>query len=275
MTGEPLAESPEPAVERGRALLAAPPWSERARAVTLLAVRPPRAPWADREAAPAFWLLVNAEEARLLGDPWHDPLVRDGLRRADDRSAEPPVELTVLTAEAAARLLEPVTRRALEARWLIRHAAVVHDPINRHEGLAAAAGRLPADALERIARPLLLQALTAIGGIGVVDADAVIAAGEAAGAVTRLACVLEDGTHPPAEWLLSAARETRLGKRIASWLDDLGPALGGDERARRWVADGAPGLLREVAAALRPEFGDREWLLDPERFALRPPPQRR
>ena len=275
MTGEPLAESPEPAVERGRALLAAPPWSERARAVTLLAVRPPRAPWADRGSAPAFWLLLDAEEARLLGDPWHDPLVRDGLRRAEDRSAEPPVELTVLTAEAAARLLAAVTRRALEARWLIRHASVVYDPLNRYEGLVASAGRLPAEALERITRPLLMQALTAIEGIGVVGADAVVAAGEAAGAVTRLACVLEDGTHPPAEWLLPAARETRLGKRIASWLDDLGPALGGDERAQRWIADGAQGVLREAAAALRPEFGGREWLRDPERFALRPPPEPR
>jgi len=93
---------------------------------------------------------------------------------------------------------------------------------------------------------------------------------EAAAPLARLACVLEEGTHPPTEWLLPAARETRLGKRIAPWLDDVVPAVAGDARAARWTRESGAGVLREVATVLRTEFAASDWLRDPETYALRP-----
>jgi hypothetical protein len=103
------------------------------------------------------------------------------------------------------------------------------------------------------------------------ETGALILAGEAAGALTRLACVLEEGSHPPSDLLAGAARETRLGRRIGSWLDDAAPSVSGDERAARWIRDSSTGVLREVAGALHAGFGNQEWLRDPSAFTLRPP----
>jgi hypothetical protein len=70
--------------------------------------------------------------------------------------------------------------------------------------------------------------------------------------------------------LIPAARATHLGSRIASWLDDLAPAVGGDERAARWIRDSGQGVLREVVAMLRVEFSGRDWLDDPMAQTIRP-----
>jgi hypothetical protein len=84
--------------------------------------------------------------------------------------------------------------------------------------------------------------------------------------------VIEEGSHPPAQWLLPAARTTELGARLASWLDDLGPTLGGEHpAAASRVIDGCAGIRRAVEAAVRPEFSRAAWFQSPETWALRPP----
>ncbi|MYE33096.1 MAG: hypothetical protein F4X80_10710 [Chloroflexi bacterium] len=248
-------------------LLDEPPWDELERDLTLLLVRPPLADWVDTSTAaeldPAFWLILDAADARTLLEPWLSPLMRDGLRRVRDDGGE----LTVLTVEACAALLEASTRRAFETRWTLRHAEVLHDPRGRHEGLATAAARLEVDALERSARALYLQAFAGLDALQHAGGDPLIAAGEAAGAVTRLACLLDEGCYPPTEWLYPAARATQRSRWLRPWLD----SLTGDEDARGRAAQAAPDVLRELASGLRAQFSNRPWLQDPERFALRAP----
>ena len=275
------------AAERGLALLDAPPWEERAREVMLLMVRPPRASsdsmWEDDPAIlalpPAYWLLLEAEDARTLPEPWHEALARHGLRRTREAGPNPAdltdlTDLTVLTIEGYSALLEATTRRALEARWSVRHATVLHDPLSRHEGFGLAAGRVPVDALERIVRPLFLQAHAALDALPLTVAGALVVAGEAAAAVTRLAWLMEEGAYPPAEWLHAAARDTRLGRRLRPWLEALPQAATGEAGARQRVLQAAPTVLEELQAALRPDFSNRDWLQDPEAYSLRPPRQR-
>lgn len=255
----------------GTAMLAAAPWPELAGRALLLLVRPPAAAWATG-AAPTLWLILDTVEARALPLGMREPLLADGVTR-DIAGVD--VDLAVFTSEATARTLEASTRHALEVRWALRHAEALHDPLHRAPGLAAAASRLPIEALERVVRPLYVQAVSALGALLDEPADgrrdtALLLLAEAAAPLARLACVLEEGAHPPTEWLLPAARETRLGKRIVPWLDDVVPAVAGDARAARWTRESGAGVLREVAAALHNEFAGRDWLRDPETYALRP-----
>ena len=266
MTSEEVDPRP-PEADPRLALLDEPPWDELERDLTLLLVRPPLAEWVDASAAadlaPAYWLLLDATDARTLPEPWLSPLMRDGLRRLRDDSGE----LTVLTTEGCAAFLEASTRRAFETRWTLRHAEVLHDPRGRHEGIAAAAARLEVDALERSARALYLQVFASLDALQHTGDDPLIAAGEAAGAVARLACLLDEGCYPPTEWLYPAARATQRSRWLRPWLD----ALTGDEEARLRAADAASDVLRELASGLRVQFADRQWLQDPERFSLRAP----
>lgn len=252
-------EDGDPLADEARTLLAKAPWNERTQALTLLGVRPPERAPAEEHAR--LWLILDAEDVRDLADEWRDPLLLHGLRRLREAS----IELTVVTSEGAAALLESTSRRALEARWELRHAVVLRDGRGRFPGLSAAAGRLPEGALERLVRPLYLQADRAFGAWQRAPANstaAAIAGGEAASAVTRLACVLDEGAHPIIEWLPAAARETALGRRIAPWIDSLTPGLAAD-------------ILAALVRALRTEFADRDWLRDPETYGSRPPPRRR
>lgn len=267
MTTEDFEPRPLPSDADPRlALLDGDPWDELERDLTLLLVRPPLADWVDDRVAdldPAFWLLLDAADARTLPEPWLSPLMRDGFRRVRDEQAE----LTVLTTESCSAFLEASTRRAFEARWTLRHVGVLHDPRGRHEGLAAAATRLEVDALERAARALYLQVFATLDALPHAGEAALIASGEAAGAIARLACLLDEGCYPPAEWLYPAARATERSRWLRPWLD----ALTGDEDARDRAAQAAPDVLRELASGLRVQFADRAWLQDPERFALRAP----
>ncbi len=254
-------EAVVPLAARARALLEAPPWNDRPYALTLLAVEPP-------EGAPAgpqrLWLVVDAADVRDLDAEWREPLLRHRLRRAGDES----FDTTVATTDGVEALLDGVSRRALEVRWEFRHAHVLHDPSGRAERLSAAARRLPEHTLERLVRPLHLQAVRSLealsraGGTGAAanERAAALSGGEAASALTRLACILDEGAHPSADWLDAAARQTALGRRIAPWLDSRAPGSG-------------EAVLGEAARALRAHFADREWLREPETYALRPPPR--
>ena len=267
MTDEGAAAAPgESARAWARSLLDAAPWTELTERLSLLLTAPPAVQWADGdESVPrAAWLIVDAATLRALPPELREPLLSDGnsVRRAPDG------ELTVFTLDALSRLLDATTRRSLELRWNVRHAEPLHDPLRRQEELSAAAARLPDDAYERIVRPLYLQAVASLLALARPD---VVVAGEAAAALARLACVLEDGIHPPPQWLMAAVAETELGARITSWLHDLPRALGGDEVAGRRVVSGGEAVRRAVDAVLRPHFGTARWFKAPEAYALRQP----
>lgn len=270
-TGE-AADGRTQIVDAGRALLEAGPWDEVASRGLLVLVRPPVLEWAVTNAPPLLWLILDGTEARALGPELRNPLVRDGSTLVHVRATAttPELQLAVLTSEAIARHLEGVTRRSLEMKWLARHGQSLHDPLHRFDSLRGMAARLPVDALERVARPLYVQAAQALEALAGTppaaegaDDGAVLPAVEAMSALCRLACVLDDGSHPPAEWLLASARETALGKRLSSWLDDVPRAVAGEARAARWIRDSGGGVLREATAALRAEFAGRDWLDDP------------
>jgi hypothetical protein len=267
----------EQVAEAARALLATPAWEPVAPRTLLLRVRPPAAEWADASGTPLLWAILDASEARAFPPELRGALVRDGsaFERVPGGADPPAMQLAVFTSEGIGRLLEGVTRRSLEARWSVRHAEPLHDPLHRFDMLVGAAARLPADALERIVRPLYVQAAQALDALAAAPPEgrpetALVLAGEAAAAVCRLACVVESGSHPPAEWLVPEARTTHLGKRVSSWLDDLAPAVGGEERAARWIRDSGAGVLRELVGVLRAEFAGRDWLNDPQAQAIRP-----
>ena len=263
---------------RGRAeqLLATTPWADIAPRALVLLARPPRDEWAEPLGTPALWVVLDGAEARALPAETRGALLQDGVQVLGGGPAEQQDVATVLlTADGLGRLLDGVARRSLEARWLVRHGEALHDPLRRYERAAGAAARLPADGLERATRPLFLRAATMLDTLAAVPPQrlrdtALLLIGEAAGAAARLACVLDEGSHPPVDWLLPAARETRLGRRLEAWLDDIAPAVAGDARAARWVAESGSGVLRELVSALRADFAGRDWLLHPLDQALRP-----
>lgn len=252
-----------------RALVAAPPWAEVASHITVLLTAPGTPAWADTR-TPALLIVLEGAEARALGEPWR-PVLRDGVLSVSAPAAGLSGTMAAMTADALARSLDGATRRALELRWTVRHAHVLHDPLRRHETIAQAAGRVPEAALERIIRGLYLAAVAALRAVQDAATLDAVTVGEAAGAAARLACALESASHPPAQWLLPAAAETALGQRLAAWFADLGGAIAGDPRAGRWVRDAVDGVLRELSEAVRPSFAGAEWRADPESFALRPP----
>ena len=256
---EPLAAGAEAQLaERARALLSEPPWDDRAQVLTLLGVRPPEGIASVADQPGRLWLILDAADVRDLEEQWLEPLLRHRLRRVSNAA----LDLTVVTSEGMFALLDAVTRRALEARWEIRHSYPLHDARGRFEALSAAAARLPEGALERLVRPLYLQVYRALEAWPDAPTASPIPLGEAASGIARLACILEEGAHPTAEWLVAGARETSLGRRIAPWLDGFAPGIASE-------------VFDEVATALRVSFADREWLRDPESYALRPPSERR
>ncbi|MEI6664681.1 MAG: hypothetical protein WCL53_00835 [Chloroflexota bacterium] len=255
------------------ALLAQQPWLDVATRALVLLVRPPALAWASPLGTPALWMVIDASEARSLTPQYRDPLITGGSYH--ETAGRGRYELTVFTSEGIGRVLEGVPRNSLEIRWTVRHAEPLHDPLHRGDSLSSAAARLPSDALERVVRPLYVQAASALHALMRTPVEGppettLVLAGEAAGALARLGCVLAEGSHPPAEYLMPAARETPLGQRIASWLDDLGNAVVGEARAARWVRESCTGVLREAETTLRAEYSGREWLEDPEGYALRP-----
>ena len=277
MTDDPSAALREQARERGRRLLADAPYAEFADRATLLLTSPPTGlALTTPPHVAAFWLLVEADAARALPDPMRRALMSGGSyverMRPAAAARELAVDLTVSSDGAAA--IAGSGRRALEARWAIRHAEALHDRLGRHAQLIAAANRYPDDAPERIVRSLWLPAVSAVRALWVLgDAPAAVAlpvAGEASAMLCRLACVFDEGDHPTPDLLLPAARQTRIGRRIATWLDDLAAALCDDAAATRRVGAAAEQVLREVTGVLGELYRDRAWLREPEAYALRP-----
>ena len=237
----------------GRDLLNATPWLGLDDRVTLVVTSP--APGV--EVVPptlALWLVIDAPTARAL----------------------PPEYQALITTDAAVeRLLQALTPRSIEARWQWRHVEIVMDRLRRAEQFGLRAGMLPDDGPERMLRPLWSTAHASARALEVMGTDrtreALVAAGEIASSLARIACVMDEGAYPPVDVLLAVARETRIGKRIGPWLDDLIPALGGDEAAARRILGSRDQALTEVAEVMAERFRARPWLADPESFALRTP----
>ncbi len=275
MTEDPSAGLRESAREWGRALIAKAPWAEVADRVTLLLTAPP----AGLDAAPnsvSLWLSIDLPTARALPQEYR-ALVTDEAQVERHRATGdlPAIAVTFTTDGALDRLLQATTRRAMEARWQVRHSEVITDRLHRAENYALRAGMLPDDAPERVVRGLWVEAQAAARAFAAITgerpADALPAAGELIAALCRLACFVDDGAYPATEWLLPAARPTRIGKRIASWLDGVVPAFGGDEAAARRVASSADQVLAEVQEVLAERHRSRPWLAAPEVFTLRTP----
>ncbi|MCK9485608.1 MAG: hypothetical protein M0R73_02740 [Dehalococcoidia bacterium] len=277
MTDGPVDALREQAREWGRALLAAPPWAGVSDRVTLLLVDPP----AGLDDAPAtggltFWLTLDAEAARSLSPEYRTPLTSDRgvYERPRVPAGAPRVALAVMTDEALHRLLQGTSRPSMEARWQARHSEAVSDRLRRAEQYALRAGLLPDEAPERVSRTLWLEAVTAARGLDGIEtspAGILAGAGEVTAALCRLACFEDGGAYPPAAHLRAAARQTRLGRRIATWLDDLPRAVGGDEAASRRVVSARDQVLEEARTVLGERYRDRHWLREPEAFTLRPP----
>ena len=269
MDDDPTAAHRERAREWGRSVLASDPWPEYARRTTLLLVDPPflEGGLVAEEERLSGWLVVDATDVRTLPEALRGALLRDG----NARLAVLDGRVTVFVAEALARLLEGTARRSLEVRWSVAHADPLHDPLRRFGDMAGMAERFSPEAIERIARPLFLQAVDGLTAIASGGAASVLVAGETEGALCRLCCVLDEGSHPPIDWLGAVARGTALGRPIQPWLTDLRLATARDEAALRRVAVGAETVRRVVSEALKLRFAAPDWLMAPETYVFRPP----
>lgn len=265
----------EQAREWGRRLLAAPPWAGVSDRVTLLVVDPPTGVEASCGVI-ALWLTLDGEAARSLPPEYRTPLTTGRAVVEQPRVAadEPPVTLAVLTDDAMQRLLQGTNRTGLEMRWQARHHQVVSDRLRRGEQYALRANLLPDDAPERIVRLLWLEVNQAARGLDGLQVDAgagLAAAGEVSAALCRLACFDAVGAYPPVAYLRAAAAETRLGRRLAPWLDDLVRAAGGDDASVPRILGSRGQVLEEARAILGERYRDRPWLRDPAAFVFQPP----
>ncbi|MGE3962286.1 MAG: hypothetical protein AB7F65_11460 [Dehalococcoidia bacterium] len=272
MTSDPADALREQAREWGRALLAGTPWSGVSDRLTMLLVEPPaRFP---ASSAVTFWLTIDGPSARSLPDPYATALAADRAVVEHPRAEGLRVTLAVMTDEALHRFLAGTTPAAIEARWQARHAEVLSDRLRRGEQYALRANLLPDDAPERITRTLFLDLVAAVRALGTLEAhpaQSLPAAGAASAAVCRIACFDDAGSYPPAEHLRTVAAETRLGRRIATWLDDLVRAVGGDDAAARRAMSAGDQVIEETRTVLGELYRDRPWLRTPEAFALRAP----
>lgn len=274
MTDDPSAELRELAHTLGHALISKAPWDEVAERVTLLLTAPPT----GIDAAPgsvSMWLSLDTATARTLPQQFHAIVTDEAMIERQRAVGETPaVTITFTTDTAVDRLLESQTRRAMEARWQVRHSEVITDRLHRAENYALRAGMLPDDAPERVVRGLWVEAnaaARAFPSLAARAADALPAAGELIAALCRLACFVDDGAYPSAEWLLPAARPTRIGKRIGNWLDDILPALAGDPDVARRVISSTDQVIAEVQEVLAERYRGHPWLVSPEVFTLRTP----
>lgn len=278
MQDDPAGALREQAREWGRGLLDSPAWAEVSDRVTLLVTSPPTGlEELPPIAAVQLWLSLDAQAARSLTPELSRPLSQGEARVEQHRTRGDlgTITLAVTTDEAVHRLLQGVTRRAAEARWQVRHAEAVADRLHRLEQYHTRAGMLPDDGLERMVRPLWVDAAHASHALGLVTSDrpgdALPGAGEVAAGLCRIACAWEQGAYPPSEYLRAVAAETRIGRRIGPWLDDFVPALGGDEAATRRILGSREQALHEVRQVMAERFRNRAWLNEPEAFALRAP----
>ena len=149
MTEDPSAALREQAREWGRALIAGAPWAIVAERVTLLVTAPPTGIDAPPNSV-SLLLAIDTPTARSLPAEYRALLTDEvTIERRRATAAMPAVTLTLTIDNAFDRLLQSLTRRAMEARWQVRHSEVVSDRLHRAENFALRAGMLPDDGPER------------------------------------------------------------------------------------------------------------------------------
>jgi len=270
MTSGPTTALREQAREWGRALLDAPQWADVPDRVTLLIVSP-AAGYDTAARSITLWLTIDIPAARSL------PREYAGIARDEvviERRPQAPGTLVAMSDDSLHRLLQGVSQTSVEARWRVRHAEAVADRLHRLDDFNVRANMLAEDGLERIVRALWLDLHAAVRALDSVETHpqaALPAAGEVAAAIARIAVVMEEGAYPPADLLLLAAGETRIGKRLGVWLDDLRAAVAGDAAAARRVLASRDQALAEVREVVGERWRSRPWWRDPEAYALRAP----
>lgn len=270
------AEQRAAAIERARGLLRVNPWADATERITLWLVSPPRGITARTRPPVEAWLAIDRPTAQTLGGDGQRLHLEGAIARDLPPSpADAGLRACLFTEEALAALLSGDGRRALEARWCLSHAELLADRLGRHERFLAESARSPDGAVERALRGAYLQAAGALPALSAVPGEnagleILPAAGEAASALARLACLLDGDSHAPIAWLLPAAQDTRLGRRLRSWFDDLGLVLAGDEAATRRVTSAREAVLEQARTLARHRVGERPWLREPASYVLNP-----
>ncbi len=264
------------AVERARSLLGENPWAGATERITLWLVSPPRGIAHPARPPVEVWLAIDRPTAQTLGVDGQRLYVEGAIARdLPPSDGDAGCRASLFTAEALASLLSGEGRRAFEARWSLSHAQLLFDRLGRHERFLAESARSPVGAAERALRGAYLAAAGALPALSAPGGDGggletLPAAGEAAAALARLACLLDESSHPPLPWLLAAARDTRLGRRLQSWFDDLVASLAGNEAAARRVASTREAVLDQARTLVQHRLGERPWLREPASFMLNP-----
>ena len=259
----------------GRAFLLEAPWEPLTERLSLILIAPQAPPLIDSDPpAASLWFLIDRSSANGFPERLRRPLMAGGvvIERHPATASTPAIELAIRTVEAVEQQLAGTDRRALELRWSLLHAAPVSDRLRRLETLAVLARMLPADGLERAVRGLWLDANSAAHAMWPLSSDpahALVACGELVGSLLRLACLVDEGSHPPAEFLRAAASSTRIGQRLDAWLDDVSAGFTGDEAAGRRAINASAQVLEEVRNVLHDRFADKEWLQHPTEYQLR------
>ena len=274
MPGDPD-ELRERAQEWGRALLLKPPWEPLTERLSLILVAPlPGSRLESTPPAATLWMLLDRGVMGSLPDAVKQPLLETGaaIERHGATVTTPPIELAIRNVEGIEHQIEGTGRREMELRWTLIHATPIADRLRRLETLAARARLLPPDGLERAVRSLWLEAhaaAAALWPLPTAPAHALPAGGELAGALLRLACLMDEGAYPPADRLRSEAAETRIGLRLRGWLDDLSAGFAGNDAAGRRAVNASAQVLEEVRLVLRERYADRPWLRDAASYELR------
>ena len=253
-----------PMAARIRALLAGPPWVDRPYALTLLGVEPPEGVAALPQ---RLWLILDVADARDFDDEWREPLLRHRLRRIRDEEIETTVATTDGVRGAARGRLAPraggplgvpprrPAARSKRARGAPHGDRAALPPTTRWSVWRARSTCRQGARWRRWTARMPRRGIRAAAHRGRSPPARRRARSHGWPASWRRARTRRrTGSTPP-------PRQTALGRRIAPWLDALTPAV-------------ADSVLGEAARALRAYFADREWLREPEIYALRPPPRR-
>lgn len=185
----------------------------------------------------------------------------------------PEAHVTILRDDAADKILNSIAsdqRQALEARWHIQRATVIHDPLRRFDQLSKTPHSVDEAELERVIRTLWVSTHASARALHLnrdVKSDSFsLTAGELAGQLLRMSFVLEETAYPTPPYLLEALESTHLGRRIGSWITLL---LSDAPVERSQAQRSTEATLKEVKNILAISYRTKHWLNSPAAFPYR------